>query len=103
MSKNSAARPKLPRNGDRRRAVPKSNPSRAKVSVALAKVDLAWAEAEAKKRNTTLSAVFGAALQAARRDAAWDRCFAAMGGVDDITDEDRARVDAEFRELGLIP
>jgi hypothetical protein len=102
MSKTSAARPKIVPKLDRRRAVPKRNSSRAKVSVALAKVDLAWAEAEAKKRNTTLSAVFGAALQAARRDAAWERCFAAVGGVDDLTDEDRARVDAEFRELGLI-
>jgi hypothetical protein len=103
MSKTSVVRSKTSRKTDRRRAPPKSNPMRAKVSVALSKPDLAWAEAEAKKRKTSLSAVFAAALQAAQRDAAWDRCFAAMGGVDDITDEDRARVDAEFRENGLIP
>jgi len=97
------ARTKRGRNADRRRAVPKSNLPRAKVSVALAKSDLEWAEAEAKKHKTTLSAVFSAALQAAQRDAAWGRCFAAIGDTEELTDAERARIDAEFRDVGLIP
>ena len=104
MGKTAAARVKkrAPR-ADRRRALPKRNPTRAKVSVALAKTDLVWAEGEAKKRKTTLSAVFSAALQAAQRDAAWERCFAAIGDTDELTDDERAQIDGEFRELGLIP
>ena len=104
MGKTAAARAKKSApSAARARAAPKRNPARAKVSVALARTDLVWAEAQAKKRKTTLSAVFGAALQAAQRDEAWDRFFAAVGDTDDLTDDERTRIDGEFRELGLIP
>jgi len=39
----------------------------------------------------------------AEREEAFRRCLEAVGGTDDITDEDRAAVEAEWREVGLLP
>jgi hypothetical protein len=55
------------------------------------------------RQRISVSAVFAASLRFVQHDAAWRRSLAAAGGTDDITDEDSARTDAEFRELGLIP
>jgi hypothetical protein len=75
MSKNSVARAKAPSNEakrSRRRFVTNGEPQKAKVSIAVEPSDLAWAEAQAKANNTSLSAVFGDALGRARRSHAWN-------------------------------
>jgi hypothetical protein len=85
------------------RPVHKGEPVKTKVSIAISRDELAWASAEAKRQRISVSAVFAASLRFVQRDAAWRRSLAAAGGTDDITDEDKARTDAEFREMGLIP
>jgi hypothetical protein len=115
MSKTSAAarartaraRRRAPSRGSdatRRNAprVLKGEPSKERVTIVIAPSDLAWVEQEAERLQTSVSAVIGAGVVSLKRDAAWKRCFAAIGDADELTDEERARFDAEFRELGLI-
>jgi len=73
-----------------------------KVSIAIDPEVLDWANRQAKQRALSLSAVFAAALEQARRNEDFDRALAAAGGTADITDQDMERVYAEWREHGLI-
>lgn len=83
--------------------VGKGEPVKTKVSIAVAPDELQWANAEAKRRGISVSAVFSAAVQAAKQSEAWDRAFVAMGLTEPLTQAEIEKADAELREMGLIP
>ena len=84
------------------RHAPRGEQPKTKVSIAIDPDMLEWANRCAKTNSLSLSAVFTTALERARRDASFEKAFAAVGGVDDITDEALEEVYAEWREHGLI-
>jgi uncharacterized protein (DUF2236 family) len=81
---------------------PRGTQLKSKVSVAIDPGVLEWANARARSQALSLSAVFTTALEHARRDEAFEKALRAVGGVDDITDDDMESVYAEWREHGLI-
>jgi uncharacterized protein (DUF2236 family) len=81
---------------------PRGTQLKSKVSVAIDPEMLAWANARARAQALSLSAVFTTALERARRDEAFDKALRAVGGADDITDDDMESVYAEWRQHGLI-
>jgi hypothetical protein len=84
-----------------RRRGANGEPMKTKVSVAIAPKDLAWAEHEAHARQTSVSAVFSEALHRIQRDKALRKLLDELGGTDDITDEDMAKLYAQWRAAGL--
>lgn len=84
------------------RHAPRGEQLKTKVSIAIDPDVLDWANRQAKQQALSLSAVFTAALEQARRNEDFDRALAAAGGTADITNEDMERVYAEWREHGLI-
>ena len=93
---------KRPRQTVPVRHAPRGEQLKAKVSVAIDPDMLEWANQRAKAKALSLSAVFTTALERARRDESFDKAFAAIGGVDDITDDDMEEIYAEWRAHGLI-
>jgi hypothetical protein len=65
-----------------------------KVSVTIEKSALRWLTKAAKRDATTVSAKMTEAITRMRRDEARDRLIAYLGV--ELTDEDRARIDAEW-------
>lgn len=96
-----ATQPKRRPSPTRHRSV-QGEETRVRVTVAVLPSELAWLEGEAQKRQLSVSATFSEVLRFGMLDAAWERSFAAAGGVPSLTDEQRAEIDAEFREAGLI-
>jgi hypothetical protein len=70
--------------------------------VALAPDEIKWLEAQAQMRSSSVSATVSETIRFSMRDAAWKRCFEAVGGEPQLSDEEREQIDTEFRELGLI-
>jgi monoamine oxidase len=73
-----------------------------KISVSIPIEDLEWAREKAEQDDKTLSAVLVEALRQQRQFEARRRLLETLGGTDDIPDEIRAEVDAEWREAGLL-
>ena len=69
----------------------------------IAPQDLEWVENAAKRQQTSVSAVINAGVAELKRSEAFRRCLDAVGGTDDITDDDMAATYAEWRAAGLIP
>ncbi len=67
-----------------------------KVSVSLGTEEIAWARRKAAETDSSVSAVVSDAVRRQRQLDAMDRLLAELG-TDDITEEDRAVVRAEWR------
>jgi len=97
MSKRTAAK-RYPKQPVRRRIAKragKGEPTKVRVTVVIDPDDLAWVEHEAKRQATSVSAVLAGGVAILRRNDAFQRCLAAAGGTDDITEEDLDAVRAE--------
>jgi hypothetical protein len=94
--------PKRSASTTRRKAAPRSvEAPKAKVSIAVDPAALSWATELARARGTSLSAVMGDALEQLRRQVNLSKLLAALGGTDDISEEERAQFAAERRAAGL--
>ena len=68
-----------------------------KISVSLAKDDLKWAKAQAKARGASLSAVVSEAIHRQRQSQARMKLLDALGGVEDVTQEELDAVRYEWK------
>jgi len=73
-----------------------------KISVSIPVEILEWAREKAEHDDKTLSAVLVEALRQQRQVEARWRLLEMLGGTDDISDDVRAEVEAEWREAGLL-
>lgn len=87
----------------RKRRARQSEPTQAKVSIAIPAEEIEWAKAHAERLHCSVSSVFAEGLALYKRRYDLGKLLEVLGGTDDITDEIRAEVDAEFREAGIIP
>jgi macrodomain Ter protein organizer (MatP/YcbG family) len=67
-----------------------------KVSVSIEEGALEWLKEEAQREKATLSSKMTEAIENLRRDQARDRVIAYLGDAATLTDEDRARIEAEW-------
>lgn len=79
-----------------RAKVSRSSSATAKVSVTIDQDALAWIAKLAKRQRKTLSSTVTEAIQSYRRDQARARVLVHLGEAGALTDEARARIDAEW-------
>jgi len=99
MSKRAAAK-RYPKQPVRRRIAKrasKGEPAKARVTVVIDPEDLAWVEGEAKRQETSVSAVLAGGVAILRRNDAFQRCLAAAGGTADLTEDYLQAIEDEWK------